>query len=303
MGPLGPFWPKSNEAKRGQGGSPSAPKSRWIPNHKWAHLSQLWPQNPINPKWPKTTLGPKLAINQLMASGNHQRPPAQLKTRILLQFKGRLLLLQCTPYSRIQEWCIYGIIYHYAPVFTQKSNGEVFRTKLSDSKSSPQSITIFEGGRFSYSVWKFPASYQKTIQGPQPPGPTGVGLSISIRTILGAILRGNQSFKSLPRPQVFRIPRTTQLVHTGSNQASCMALAQLGRSIFCCGNSVPQFNSQDGQSYIGPIQTIQPGDSPSSISLSAFHIYWPPFITWGIFPQLINIFNLLLCLFSFSLLK
>ncbi|MBW0474191.1 hypothetical protein O181_013906 [Austropuccinia psidii MF-1] len=113
-------------------------------------------------------------------------------------------------------------------IFAQKSNGEIFRTKLSDSKSSPQSITIFEGGHFRYSVWQFPGGYQKTIQGPQPPGPAGVGLSILIRTILGAILRGNQSFKSLSRHQVFSIPWTTQLVHTGSNQASCMALAQLG---------------------------------------------------------------------------
>ncbi|MBW0575518.1 hypothetical protein O181_115233 [Austropuccinia psidii MF-1] len=27
------------------------------------------------------------------------------------------------------------------------------------------------------------------------------------------------------------------------------------------------------------------GDSPSRISLSAFHIYWPPFSTWGLFPS------------------
>ncbi|MBW0462536.1 hypothetical protein O181_002251 [Austropuccinia psidii MF-1] len=52
-----------------------------------------------------------------MASGNHQRPPDQLQARIPLQFRGRFLLPQFIPYSRIQEWCIYGIIYHYAPFF------------------------------------------------------------------------------------------------------------------------------------------------------------------------------------------
>ncbi|MBW0541109.1 hypothetical protein O181_080824 [Austropuccinia psidii MF-1] len=212
LGHLWPLWPAVHGtlrpllAKRGQGGRLSAPTARWVPNHKWAHLSQFWPQNAINPKWPKTTLGPKVAINQSMASGNHQRPPAQLKTRIPLQLRGRLLLLQCTLYSMIQEW-----------------------TKLSDYKSSTQSITIFKGGIFSYSVWKLPGGYQKTIQGPQPPGPAGVGFSILIRTILGEILRGNQSFQSLSRNQVFSIPWTTQLVHTGSKQASCMALAQLGQ--------------------------------------------------------------------------
>ncbi|MBW0593286.1 hypothetical protein O181_133001 [Austropuccinia psidii MF-1] len=50
-----------------------------------------------------------------MASGNHHRPPAQLQERIPLKFRGRCFLPQCTPHSRIQEWCIYGIIYHYAP--------------------------------------------------------------------------------------------------------------------------------------------------------------------------------------------
>ncbi|MBW0548005.1 hypothetical protein O181_087720 [Austropuccinia psidii MF-1] len=53
MGPLVPFWPRSNEAKRGQGGSSSAP------NHKWAHLSQFWPQKPTNPEIAKNTLGPE----------------------------------------------------------------------------------------------------------------------------------------------------------------------------------------------------------------------------------------------------
>ncbi|MBW0557023.1 hypothetical protein O181_096738 [Austropuccinia psidii MF-1] len=80
-------------------------------------------------------------------------------------------------------------------IFAQQSNGDIFRTKLSDLKSSPQSITIFKGGLFSYSVWQFPGRNQKTIQGPQPPGPAGVGLSIIIRTILGEILRGNQSLQ------------------------------------------------------------------------------------------------------------
>ncbi|MBW0547207.1 hypothetical protein O181_086922 [Austropuccinia psidii MF-1] len=80
-------------------------------------------------------------------------------------------------------------------IFAQQSNGDILRTKVGDSRSSPQSITIFEGGSFSYSNWQFPGSYQNTIRGPQPPGPAGVGLSILIRTTLGAILRGNQSFQ------------------------------------------------------------------------------------------------------------
>ncbi|MBW0576973.1 hypothetical protein O181_116688, partial [Austropuccinia psidii MF-1] len=71
-------------------------------------------------------------------------------------------------------------------IFSQQSNGDIFRTKVCHSKSSPQSITNFEGGCLSYSVWQFPGRYQKTILGPQPPVPAGVGLSILIRTILRA---------------------------------------------------------------------------------------------------------------------
>ncbi|MBW0503979.1 hypothetical protein O181_043694 [Austropuccinia psidii MF-1] len=66
-------------------------------------------------KWPKDRQDHRWAIVEPMASGNHQRPPAQLQSRITLKFRGRLFLPQCTLYSRIQEWCIYGIIYHYAP--------------------------------------------------------------------------------------------------------------------------------------------------------------------------------------------
>ncbi|MBW0525030.1 hypothetical protein O181_064745 [Austropuccinia psidii MF-1] len=48
-------------------------------------------------------------------------------------------------------------------IFGQQSNGDTFRTQLRNSKSSPKSITILKGGLFSYPVWKFHGSYQKTI--------------------------------------------------------------------------------------------------------------------------------------------
>ncbi|MBW0478429.1 hypothetical protein O181_018144 [Austropuccinia psidii MF-1] len=56
--PVGPFWPKSNEAKRGQGGNPLALKARWVPNHMWAHLSPFWP------KMAKRNPGPQIGHNQ-----------------------------------------------------------------------------------------------------------------------------------------------------------------------------------------------------------------------------------------------
>ncbi|MBW0553928.1 hypothetical protein O181_093643 [Austropuccinia psidii MF-1] len=258
------------------------------PNHKWAHLSQFWPQNGHN------------SVHGLW------KPPeatSSAPSKDSPKFQGKTFLSSMHPI--LKDPGVVHILYNIplCTILAQHSNGDISGTKLRDSKSSFQSITNFEGGCFSYSVLQFPGGYQRTIQGPQPPGPAGVGFSILIRTILRAILRVYNLFQSLSRHQVLRIPWTTQLVHTGNNQASCMALAHLGQFIFHCGNSVTQFNSQDGQSCIGLIRTIQPDDSPSRISLSAFHIYWPPFIIWGLFPQLINILDLSLSLFSSYFIK
>ncbi|MBW0480086.1 hypothetical protein O181_019801 [Austropuccinia psidii MF-1] len=49
-------WPKANEAIRGQGGSPSAPKAKWVPNHKEAHPSQFFAPKPNRPKMAKNQL-------------------------------------------------------------------------------------------------------------------------------------------------------------------------------------------------------------------------------------------------------
>ncbi|MBW0537519.1 hypothetical protein O181_077234, partial [Austropuccinia psidii MF-1] len=69
-----------------------------------------------------------------------------------------------------------------------------------------------------------------------------LGCQLLIRTIMRAILRGYQSFQSFLSHQVFSISWTPQLVHTGSNQASFMALAQLGQFIFHCGNPVTELH-------------------------------------------------------------
>ncbi|MBW0499189.1 hypothetical protein O181_038904 [Austropuccinia psidii MF-1] len=122
MGQLGPFWPNFNEAKRGQGGKFSSPKPQ-----------VGLPEPFLTTNGQKTTLGHKLAINQSMAPGNHQRPPDQLQASIPLQFRERLPLLQCTPYSRTRS----GAIWYNIPlctIYAQKSNGDTFRTRLCNSK-------------------------------------------------------------------------------------------------------------------------------------------------------------------------
>ncbi|MBW0486313.1 hypothetical protein O181_026028 [Austropuccinia psidii MF-1] len=105
-----------------------------------------------------------------------------------------------------------------------------------------------------------------------------LGCHFFIRTIIREILRGYQSFQPLSRSQVFSISWTTQLVYTDSKQASCMTLAQLGQFTLHCGNTVTQFNSQDGQNCIGTNSDNTAGlftfqDQPFSFShiLATFH--------------------------------
>ncbi|MBW0520044.1 hypothetical protein O181_059759 [Austropuccinia psidii MF-1] len=97
MGPLGPFWPKSNEAKRGQGGQPPTLKAMWDPNHKWAHLGQCWPSISPVPQMAIRTPGPKLAIFNpwpLEITRDHQ---IKLK-KVSPSFRGKTSLHQFSLY-------------------------------------------------------------------------------------------------------------------------------------------------------------------------------------------------------------
>ncbi|MBW0592766.1 hypothetical protein O181_132481 [Austropuccinia psidii MF-1] len=101
--------------------------------------------------------------------------------------------------------------------------------------------------------------YQKTIQGPQPPGPAGIGLAVQFRVIQRGTSQGCYIISiSFQGSKYFSIPWKIQLVHTGNTPVSCMALAQLGPIHSHCGNSVQQSSFRDGQNCMGPIQTIQP---------------------------------------------
>ncbi|MBW0586763.1 hypothetical protein O181_126478 [Austropuccinia psidii MF-1] len=193
MGPLGPFWPKSNGSKGAKGAA------HQVPNHKWDHLSQLWPQNPTSPEMAKPPCDPKLAKNHKWP----QFSPWPLETTRGHQLSSNQGFSSSSgdEFSFLNAPALKdpGVVHIWyniplCTIFAQKSNGDIFRTKLHDSKSSHQSITNFEGVFSSYSVWQFPGGYQKTIQGPQPPGPAGIGLSILISTVLRAILRGYKLF-------------------------------------------------------------------------------------------------------------
>ncbi|MBW0470519.1 hypothetical protein O181_010234 [Austropuccinia psidii MF-1] len=173
MGPLHPFWPKSNEARRGQGSQPPTFNARWVPNHKWAHLSQIWPPIPPVPQMAKRTPGPKLAT----FSPGLCKPPEATNSSpesFLLHSGERLLftnVLRSMDSGMVHIW--YNI--PLCTNFAQQSNGDGSRTKLGHFKTSPQIQNPVKRKPFQPFCLAIHGDYPKTIQGPQSPGATGVG--------------------------------------------------------------------------------------------------------------------------------
>ncbi|MBW0583010.1 hypothetical protein O181_122725 [Austropuccinia psidii MF-1] len=123
-------------------------------------------------------------------------------------------------------------IWYYIPlctIFPQKSNGDVLRTKSSRSNFSPQIHHPFQRKTSQSFSLAIHGGYQKTIQGPQPPGLVGVGLYFLSGIFQGKFQEVIKHSISCQGIKYFSIPWTTQLVHTGCIQESCMALALLGQ--------------------------------------------------------------------------
>ncbi|MBW0540402.1 hypothetical protein O181_080117 [Austropuccinia psidii MF-1] len=97
-------------------------------------------------------------------------------------------------------------IWSYIPlctIFAQQFNGDVFRSKFHDPKLQRplQSRTL---QLISLAIH---GGYQKTLQGPQPPGPAGVGLAIQFRIIQkGPFSEVLHSFTQFSRKQVIQHP-------------------------------------------------------------------------------------------------
>ncbi|MBW0467369.1 hypothetical protein O181_007084 [Austropuccinia psidii MF-1] len=111
--PVGPFWPKSIETKRGQGGSPLAQK---------------------DPKLETINHGPHF---QPTTSGNHQGPPAPVQ-QVFPWIQGKIILSFMDPIPK--DPGMVHILYNIplCTIFPNKSNGDVFRNQLHHFNSIPQ---------------------------------------------------------------------------------------------------------------------------------------------------------------------
>ncbi|MBW0560940.1 hypothetical protein O181_100655 [Austropuccinia psidii MF-1] len=229
--------------------------------------------NPLDPNLAKNPLDTKIAIDPIgpifghgppwtiipaMASGNHQRPTDQLSNHSP-QLKGNSIHSSMHPVLKVA-----GVvhIWYYIPLYTifaQEFNGDAFRTKSHNFESRFQNPTpiLKEDSLTHHSGAPWRQSEDHSI----------IPITWPCRSWVGNFHSGlfqglSQRLYSLPSScqviKYFNTPWTTELVHTGVNQSTGMYLSQLGQFIFHCGNSVTQFNFQDGHICIEPIQTTQP---------------------------------------------
>ncbi|MBW0471623.1 hypothetical protein O181_011338 [Austropuccinia psidii MF-1] len=164
------------------------------PTASTAH-AQNGHKRPSGPKIPKNSMD---TIFQSMASGNHQRAPTQLPERFLFP--------QCTLYSRFHKWCIYGIIYHYAPfllrdpMVTFSGPNQVIPNQFpSPSPISKEDSSAIQSGNSL-------AATRRSFEDPNHLALQRLGYHFLIRTILRKIVRGYQSFQSVSRHKVLSIP-------------------------------------------------------------------------------------------------
>ncbi|MBW0488163.1 hypothetical protein O181_027878 [Austropuccinia psidii MF-1] len=151
-----------------------------------------------------------------------------------------------------------GVVYIWydiplCTIFPQQFNGEDFRTKFHDSKSRSQNSTPIlkedSSAHQSGNPWQLSEDYSRTPT--TWPCRSGFGNSIQDYS-KWAILRGITLFQS-----VFKALSTSASL----GQFSWFVQAILKYHV--CpwpnwANSVPQFSFQDGQNFIGPIQTMKP---------------------------------------------
>ncbi|MBW0477488.1 hypothetical protein O181_017203 [Austropuccinia psidii MF-1] len=130
--------------------------------------SQVGPPEPIlapNLNVPKNGQEPQYGHLQVLASGNHQRPPAQVQ-QAFPSIQGKDSPSPTYSVPRILVWCTYGIIYQYAPFFLRNPMVMFSGPNYAFSMQVPRSITHFKGSLFSQSVLQSLAATRRPFKDP-----------------------------------------------------------------------------------------------------------------------------------------
>ncbi|MBW0483977.1 hypothetical protein O181_023692 [Austropuccinia psidii MF-1] len=180
-----------------------------------------------------------------------------------------------------------GHIWYYIPlcaIFAQKFNGDIFRTKFHDSKSRSQNPTPIQKAdsstHSSGNPWRLSADYSRT----PTTWPCRSWVGNYFRIIPRPILRAHLSFNKLSRQQVLQYSLDNS-IGPYRQQSIIPVCPWPNRAISYSTVGIESHSSILKMGRIVLAQYRAAGDSPSRISPSAFHIYWPPFITWGLFPS------------------
>ncbi|MBW0571104.1 hypothetical protein O181_110819, partial [Austropuccinia psidii MF-1] len=121
-----------------------------------------------------------------------------------LNSRGILSISPCTPYSRLQEWCIYGIIYHYAPFLLINSMVKLSGPNFTIPNQGPKSNAHLKGGFFNSSVWQSMAAIRRPFKDPNHLALQELGWQFHSWTVPRAFSEAIQSFNHLSRHQVFQ---------------------------------------------------------------------------------------------------
>ncbi|MBW0497692.1 hypothetical protein O181_037407 [Austropuccinia psidii MF-1] len=263
--------------------------------------------NPIKPKMAMKTLrthfgqGSPWITFHPMASGNHQGSQDQLQN-LFLTSRGIFPFLHasCTQGCRSGA---YMVLYSIMHRFAQKSNGDILRTKFHDKELRSQSPTPISkedsSAHHTGNPWQLSEDYSRTPTA----WPCRSWVGNYSRIIPRAVLRVYSSLNQLSRKKVLQYSLDNSIGPYRSNQLYLYVLGPIGPIHIPLWefNHTVQF-SRCPELY-WPNSDKTAGDSPSSISPSNFHIYWPPFITWGLFSSINQYIGFIFILIFFTLLK
>ncbi|MBW0582422.1 hypothetical protein O181_122137 [Austropuccinia psidii MF-1] len=240
----------------GQRGKLASPQGQVGPKPQFDPPEPKLVTNPLDPKLANNLLDTNLAINPVgpifghgplwtifpaIASGNHQRPPDQLSKRFP-QLKGNSFFPPCTPYSRFQV-CVH--IWYYIPlctIFTQQSNGDVFRTKFHNLKSRSQNPTPIwkedSSTHQSGNLWRQSEDHSRT----PTTWPCRSWVGHFIQNYSKGILRGYKVFQSVYKASSISITLGQLIwsIQASIKQPVC-PWPNCVNSTFHCGNSITQF--------------------------------------------------------------
>ncbi|MBW0524383.1 hypothetical protein O181_064098 [Austropuccinia psidii MF-1] len=197
-------------------------------------------------------------------------------------------------------------IWYHIPlctIFAQQFNGDFFRRKFQNSNSRSQNPKPILKEDFSTHQSGNP--WQQSEDHSRIPITLSCRswLAISFRIIPRAFSEVIQSFNQSSRHEVFQYSLDKSIGPYRHQSINLYVLGPIGPIKSSTVGIQSHSSISRWPELYWPNSDNTAGDPPSRISLSVFHIYWPPFSTWGLFHQLINILDLLLSLFSFTLLK